>query len=162
MPVVGNQRQLLVGSRHRSSTRPGTPPSARTGDRPVHANLGNDARDAGGTGTTSIAPPPPPAASTGRLTTSSPDASPARTPLSARPKPSQRPLELLPQPYTDAEGQGKYGKLTDQILEYFATVGSVDVRARDVAAALGRDTDSGSINTVRSTLDRLVGTSRVS
>ncbi|MHA5050621.1 hypothetical protein [Streptomyces sp. SD15] len=62
---------------------------------------------------------------------------------------------------TDMDGQKKYGKLTEQIMEYFAGVGDVDVRARDVAAALGRDTDSGSINGVRSTLDRLVGTSRV-
>ncbi|MEV7994739.1 hypothetical protein AB0O67_23310 [Streptomyces sp. NPDC086077] len=62
---------------------------------------------------------------------------------------------------SDADGQRKYGQLTEQILEYFATVGQADVRARDVAAALGRDTDSGSINAVRSTLDRLVGTSRI-
>ncbi|MER5915521.1 hypothetical protein ABT124_35080 [Streptomyces sp. NPDC001982] len=62
---------------------------------------------------------------------------------------------------TGSEGQAKYGKLTEQIMEYFAEVGDVDVRARDVAAALGRDTDSGSINAVRSTLDRLVGTSRL-
>ncbi|MFD5281674.1 hypothetical protein ACF1AU_10630 [Streptomyces rubrogriseus] len=54
-----------------------------------------------------------------------------------------------------------YGRLTEQILEYFAQVGDADVRARDVAVALGRATDSGSINAVRSTLDRLVGTSRV-
>ncbi|MFJ6949698.1 hypothetical protein ACISU4_34605, partial [Streptomyces wuyuanensis] len=53
------------------------------------------------------------------------------------------------------------GRLTEQILEYFATVGDSDVRARDVAAALGRDTDSGTINAVRSTLDRLVGSSRI-
>lgn len=58
-------------------------------------------------------------------------------------------------------GEKKYGRLTEQILDYFATVGDVDVRAREVAAALGRDTDSGSINAVRSTLDRLVGTSRI-
>lgn len=62
---------------------------------------------------------------------------------------------------TDRDGPKKYGKLTEQIMAYFAEVGEVDVRARDVAAALGRDTDSGSINAVRSTLDRLVGTSRV-
>ncbi|MEU9355580.1 hypothetical protein AB0D65_32425 [Streptomyces griseoloalbus] len=54
-----------------------------------------------------------------------------------------------------------YGRLTEQIMEYFAQVGDADVRARDVAVALGRATDSGSINAVRSTLDRLVGTSRV-
>ncbi|AVH60636.1 MULTISPECIES: hypothetical protein [Streptomyces] len=62
---------------------------------------------------------------------------------------------------TEADRQRQYGKLTEQILGYFATAGNVDVRARDVAAALGRDTDSGSINAVRSTLDRLVGTSRI-
>jgi hypothetical protein len=62
---------------------------------------------------------------------------------------------------TDADSVATYGKLTEQILAYFAEAGDVHVRARDVAAALGRDTDSGSINAVRSTLDRLVGTSRV-
>ncbi|MER7691481.1 hypothetical protein [Streptomyces sp. NPDC097610] len=62
---------------------------------------------------------------------------------------------------TDAERPKQYGKLTEQIMEYFAEVGDSDVRAREVAAALGRDTDSGSINAVRSTLDRLVGTYRV-
>ncbi|MQY34012.1 hypothetical protein SRB17_19780 [Streptomyces sp. RB17] len=60
-----------------------------------------------------------------------------------------------------ADGTKKYGKLTEQIMEYFASVGDADVRARDVAAALGRDSDSGSINAVRSTLDRLVGGSRI-
>lgn len=62
---------------------------------------------------------------------------------------------------TDSDRQKQYGQLTEQIMEYFAEVGDADVRARDVAAALGRDSDSGSINGVRSTLDRLVGTSRV-
>ncbi|MFG2544193.1 hypothetical protein ACGFOM_17315 [Streptomyces sp. NPDC048594] len=61
----------------------------------------------------------------------------------------------------DAEGSKSYGKLTEQILAYFADAGNTDVRARDVASALGRDTDSGSINAIRSTLDRLVGQSRV-
>ncbi|MFJ3043493.1 hypothetical protein [Streptomyces tendae] len=59
------------------------------------------------------------------------------------------------------DGSKSYGKLTEQILAYFADAGNTDVRARDVASALGRDTDSGSINAVRSTLDRLVGQSRV-
>ncbi|MFB6710028.1 hypothetical protein ACFCW6_35660 [Streptomyces sp. NPDC056333] len=62
---------------------------------------------------------------------------------------------------SDSDGHKKYGRLTEQIMEYFAEVGDADVRARDVAAALGRDSDSGSINGVRSTLDRLVGASRV-
>ncbi|MFF1568213.1 hypothetical protein ACFVY1_32705 [Streptomyces sp. NPDC058293] len=62
----------------------------------------------------------------------------------------------------DSDDAGKtYGKLTEQILAYFAKAGNAEVRARDVASALGRDTDSGSINAVRSTLDRLVGASRV-
>lgn len=72
---------------------------------------------------------------------------------------------VSPTPGPHASGDGaddkKYGKLTEQILEYFAGAGDAHVRARDVAAALGRDTDSGSINAVRSTLDRLVGTSRI-
>ncbi|MFJ4833709.1 hypothetical protein ACIP79_27940 [Streptomyces sp. NPDC088747] len=55
----------------------------------------------------------------------------------------------------------KYGQLTEQIIEYFEQAPDAEMRARDVAAALGRDTDSGSINAVRSTLDRLVGTSRI-
>ncbi|MGW0209407.1 hypothetical protein ACWDZ8_27630 [Streptomyces sp. NPDC003233] len=66
-----------------------------------------------------------------------------------------------PRPSDEAGGQQKYGKLTEQILDYFAGVGDTDVRARDVAEALGRATDSGSINAVRSTLDRLVGASRI-
>ncbi|MFI1440567.1 hypothetical protein [Streptomyces fructofermentans] len=63
-------------------------------------------------------------------------------------------------PRADAD-ESAYGKLTEQILDHFARAGDADVRARDVAAALGRDADSGSINAVRSTLDRLVGSSRI-
>ncbi|GAA2297876.1 hypothetical protein OKJ48_42570 [Streptomyces kunmingensis] len=62
---------------------------------------------------------------------------------------------------SDEAGGQKYGRLTEQILGYFEEVGTADVRARDVAEALGRATDSGSINAVRSTLDRLVGTGRI-
>ncbi|MBT2409020.1 hypothetical protein J7I94_00345 [Streptomyces sp. ISL-12] len=54
-----------------------------------------------------------------------------------------------------------YGRLTEQILHCLAQAGDTDVRARDVAVALGRPTDSGSVNAIRSTLDRLVGASRV-
>ncbi|MGW0792655.1 hypothetical protein ACWD04_31675 [Streptomyces sp. NPDC002911] len=72
---------------------------------------------------------------------------------SARPAPRDAPA--------DTQSHAKYGRLTEQIAEYFAGTGGSDVRARDVAAALGRDTDAGSINAVRSTLDRLVGTSRI-
>ncbi|MEU3188895.1 hypothetical protein ABZ707_32545 [Streptomyces sp. NPDC006923] len=50
--------------------------------------------------------------------------------------------------------------LTEQIVEILTKSGSTPVRARDVAQALGRDDTPGSINAVRSTLDRLVATSR--
>lgn len=68
-----------------------------------------------------------------------------------------------PAPLSGAPGRARrtYGGLTDRIMEYFAAAGTADVRARDVAAALGRDTDSGSINAVRSALDRLVGAGRL-
>ncbi|MCM1937501.1 hypothetical protein NC239_04660 [Streptomyces sp. G3] len=69
------------------------------------------------------------------------------------------PAQATPRPRAATERT--YGRLTEQIMEYFARAGDADVRARDVAVALGRATDSGSINAVRSTLDRLVATSRV-
>ncbi|MFJ3307159.1 hypothetical protein ACIPSA_29415 [Streptomyces sp. NPDC086549] len=94
----------------------------------------------------------PPSGSADATTTSTPR---AQEPESG--KDAERPLTAD----ADTDGQKKYGMLTEQIMEYFATVGDADVRARDVAAALGRDSDSGSINGVRSTLDRLVGTSRI-
>ncbi len=92
--------------------------------------------------THSVSPAPEPATD---------DATPSRTATADREQKSRRPK---------ASTQ-KYGKLTEQILEYFAGLPDTAVRARDVAAALGRDTDSGSINAVRSTLDRLVGASRI-
>ncbi|GAA3830071.1 hypothetical protein [Streptomyces chiangmaiensis] len=88
------------------------------------------------------------------------DATETSVPQEQRPK-SGRDKERAVPAGTDADGQKKYGMLTEQIMEYFAAVGDADVRARDVAAALSRDSDSGSINAVRSTLDRLVGTSRI-
>ncbi|WP_328778221.1 hypothetical protein OIE52_48335 [Streptomyces canus] len=62
---------------------------------------------------------------------------------------------------TDSDADKQYGRLTEQVMAYFAKVGDAEVRARDVAAGLGRDADSGSINAVRSTLDRLVASSRI-
>nr|WP_245703338.1 hypothetical protein [Streptomyces lushanensis] len=50
--------------------------------------------------------------------------------------------------------------LTEQILAVLADSADTPVRARDVAQVLGRDESPGSINAVRSTLDRLVGSSR--
>ncbi|WP_052425233.1 hypothetical protein [Streptomyces fulvoviolaceus] len=57
---------------------------------------------------------------------------------------------------TDEDADKQYGRLTEQIMAYFTKIGDVDVRAREVAAALGRDADSGSINAVRSTPRRLL------
>ncbi|MFJ8692147.1 hypothetical protein [Streptomyces roseolilacinus] len=54
------------------------------------------------------------------------------------------------------EGAG----LTEQVLGVLAESGGDPVRARDVNQALKRDDSPGSINAVRSTLDRLVATSR--
>ncbi|MEU4657781.1 hypothetical protein AB0G32_28255 [Streptomyces sp. NPDC023723] len=78
-----------------------------------------------------------------------------------RRRPGKRQPAKEPAVRPGAGKPGSYGRLTEQIMDYFARVGGDDVRARDVAAALGRDTDSGSINAVRSTLDRLVGASRI-
>lgn len=50
--------------------------------------------------------------------------------------------------------------LTEQVIQILDEAGDTPVRARDVAAKLGRDDSPGSINAVRSTLDRLVATSR--
>lgn len=100
--------------------------------------------------------PQPEAASAGPADAAAPSAPRARKPEGGR---AAEPAHAAAD--TDPDGQMKYGMLTEQIMEYFATVGDADVRARDVAAALGRDADSGSINGVRSTLDRLVGTSRI-
>ncbi|WP_406419831.1 hypothetical protein [Streptomyces sp. NBC_00842] len=52
------------------------------------------------------------------------------------------------------------GSLTEMAMKVLAAFGDTPVRARDVTEALGRELTPGSINTVRSTLDRLVGTSR--
>ncbi|ORT55598.1 hypothetical protein [Streptomyces sp. CB03238] len=52
------------------------------------------------------------------------------------------------------------GGLTDQVAAVLARNGDTPLRARDVAKELGRDDTTGAINTVRSTLDRLVATSR--
>lgn len=50
--------------------------------------------------------------------------------------------------------------LTRQVLDVLADADGGTVRARDVAKVLGRDGSPGDINAVRSTLDRLVATSR--
>ncbi|MFJ1677786.1 hypothetical protein ACIODT_22740 [Streptomyces sp. NPDC088251] len=52
------------------------------------------------------------------------------------------------------------GSLTEMAVKVLATFGDTPVRAREVTKALGRELTPNSINTVRSTLDRLVATSR--
>jgi outer membrane biosynthesis protein TonB len=52
------------------------------------------------------------------------------------------------------------GGLTEQVIAVLAGRPDTPLRARDVAQTLGRDDTTGNINTVRSTLDRLVATSR--
>ncbi|NUV77925.1 hypothetical protein [Streptomyces fungicidicus] len=49
---------------------------------------------------------------------------------------------------------------TEQVIGILARSPETAMRARDVAQALGRDSSVGSVNAVRSTLDRLVATSR--
>lgn len=62
---------------------------------------------------------------------------------------------------TTAATSGEEGTgLTEQVLGVLAESGGDPVRARDVNQALKRDDSPGSINAVRSTLDRLVATSR--
>ncbi|MEU2157355.1 hypothetical protein ABZ532_20450 [Streptomyces sp. NPDC019396] len=76
------------------------------------------------------------------------------TAKTARTKPSPEPE---PEERTAADGTG----LTDQVLTVLNGQAGTALRARDVAHAIGRDGSAGNINTVRSTLDRLVATSRV-
>ncbi|MFE7581069.1 hypothetical protein ACFU5Y_05815 [Streptomyces gardneri] len=52
------------------------------------------------------------------------------------------------------------GGLTEQVAAVLTQSPDSPMRARDVAKALGRDSSTSAINTVRSTLDRLVATSR--
>ncbi|MCX5233057.1 hypothetical protein [Streptomyces sp. NBC_00233] len=52
------------------------------------------------------------------------------------------------------------GGLTEQVAAVLTQSPDSPMRARDVAKALGRDSSTSTINTVRSTLDRLVATSR--
>ncbi|MGQ4513332.1 hypothetical protein [Streptomyces sp. DW26H14] len=59
-----------------------------------------------------------------------------------------------------ADDKEQANGLTRQVLDILADAKGGTVRARDVAKVLGRDGSPGDINAVRSTLDRLVATSR--
>ncbi|MGW7285086.1 hypothetical protein ACWGH4_06245 [Streptomyces sp. NPDC054847] len=75
------------------------------------------------------------------------------TASSAKASPAQKAKGEAPSP-VEAAG------LTDQVAAVLARHAAAPMRAREVAQILGRDESAGAINTVRSTLDRLVATSR--
>ncbi|MFB7830952.1 hypothetical protein [Streptomyces sp. NPDC056056] len=75
-------------------------------------------------------------------------------------RPSAKKPRVTPTPQqTPSATQGSTG-LTEQVAAVLTQSPNSPMRARDVAKALGRDSSTGAINTVRSTLDRLVATSR--
>ncbi|MFF2305547.1 hypothetical protein ACFVVP_23895 [Streptomyces sp. NPDC058128] len=75
-------------------------------------------------------------------------------------RPSAKKPRVAPTPQqTPSATQGSTG-LTEQVAAVLTQSPDSPMRARDVAKALGRDSSTGAINTVRSTLDRLVATSR--
>ncbi|WP_327232699.1 hypothetical protein OG349_00860 [Streptomyces sp. NBC_01317] len=71
-----------------------------------------------------------------------------------------KPAKAAPVEQSADDTSESAGGLTEQVIQILADAGDSPVRARDVAAKLGRDDSPGSINAVRSTLDRLVATSR--
>ncbi|MFF5931574.1 hypothetical protein [Streptomyces hydrogenans] len=60
----------------------------------------------------------------------------------------------------DAPAAKDSAGFTEQVIAVLARTPETPMRARDVAQALGRDSSAGAVNAVRSTLDRLVATSR--
>lgn len=83
-----------------------------------------------------------------------------QTRRTAKTAPAKR-AKTPPAKKTTAAASGEAGGgLTEQVLSALKDSGSTPVRARDVNQALKRDDTPGSINAVRSTLDRLVATSR--
>ncbi|WP_405594276.1 hypothetical protein OG741_01485 [Streptomyces sp. NBC_01410] len=82
-------------------------------------------------------------------------AKPAKAPKTAKPAKTTAAKRT-----TRAVAPTETGGLTEQVLAVLSKSGGKAVRARDVAEALGRDDTLNGINTVRSTLDRLVATSR--
>ncbi|MGI5401343.1 hypothetical protein ACQEVG_18215 [Streptomyces sp. CA-135486] len=85
---------------------------------------------------------------------------------SASAKPAKAPKTAKPAKTTTAKSTARTvapaesGGLTEQVMAVLSKSGGKALRARDVAEALGRDDTLNDINTVRSTLDRLVATSR--
>ncbi|MEW2548560.1 hypothetical protein AB0910_22785 [Streptomyces sp. NPDC047002] len=75
----------------------------------------------------------------------------------AKPAPAKK---AEPKAEAKADAKEQASGLTRQVLDILADAKGGTVRARDVAKVLGRDGSPGDINAVRSTLDRLVATSR--
>ncbi|MFI9586967.1 hypothetical protein ACIHCQ_35270 [Streptomyces sp. NPDC052236] len=88
-------------------------------------------------------------------------AKPAKAPKTAKPVKPVKPVKTTAaKSTTGAAAPAESGGLTEQVMAILSKSGGKAVRARDVAEALGRDDTPKDINTVRSTLDRLVATSR--
>ncbi|MFD5424359.1 hypothetical protein [Streptomyces sp. NPDC127084] len=83
---------------------------------------------------------------------------PSRKPVAA--KASKSNGASAPEPSVQRAAVDGSG-LTDQVLAVLGRRAGTALRARDVAQEIGRADSAGNINTVRSTLDRLVATSRV-
>ncbi|MFV2121252.1 hypothetical protein ACE14D_23560, partial [Streptomyces sp. Act-28] len=112
--------------------------------------------------------PPPPARRAPRKAAARAEEKPSakkapqqkRTRRSAKAAPVKR-ARTTPAKKATATTSGEAGGgLTELVLGALRESGSTPVRARDVNQALKRDDSPGSINAVRSTLDRLVATSR--
>ncbi|MGW8955749.1 hypothetical protein [Streptomyces sp. NPDC055709] len=86
---------------------------------------------------------------------------PAKRRPAAKPTPAKAAKKTKESRSTTASDTAQdTGGLTEQVIAILGRNADVPLRARDVAEALGRDESTGSINAVRSTLDRLVATSR--
>ncbi|MBT2365605.1 hypothetical protein J7E88_09800 [Streptomyces sp. ISL-10] len=109
--------------------------------------------------------PPKPRKATGRARkkaapkAATPQASTRRPAKKRSTKTGQSKQAAAPRKKAEAAVQDT-GGLTEQVIAVLSKRADTPLRARDVAAALGRDESAGAINTVRSTLDRLVATSR--
>ncbi|MGI5405089.1 hypothetical protein ACQEVG_37790 [Streptomyces sp. CA-135486] len=125
---------------------------------------------------TSDGTPPAPGRS-GTRASAAPRKAPAKKPAahkqSRRPakkatsaKPAKAPKKAKPAKTNAAKttaravAPAESGGLTEQVVAVLSKSGGKAVRARDIAEALGRDDTLNGINTIRSTLDRLVATSR--
>ncbi|MFD4370717.1 hypothetical protein [Streptomyces sp. NPDC058486] len=125
-----------------------------------------------------VQPAPEPVATEGEIPAEAPeevtaqDAPPVPAPRKAAapratrgrksaPKPTAKSPSPSPSPATSAVKEpGGVGSVAEQVVAVLAQSPGSPMRARDVAEALGRDISVGSVNAVRSTLDRLVATSR--